>query len=250
MSTVLTLTRRELAAFFRQLTGYVIIAAVMLVIGLSFIAVILAINGEAVDAPITESLYSTPFFWLIVLLAVPAITMRSYAHERAVGTYETLMTAPVTSTQVVLAKFLGAWCFFLTIWLPFLGYMFLLRPYFDDASLLDLRIVLSSLIGVSLLGALYTAIGCFASALTRSQMLAAMVSFALGVSLFLQSFVTYQLPESAGIWHAIFAYTSLFHHLEDFVRGIVDSRHVIFYLTLTGFFLYLNWQIVESRRWI
>jgi ABC-2 type transport system permease protein len=250
MNNIVTLTRRELAGYFQQLTGYVIIASVMLVIGLSFIAVILAINGEAVDSPITESLYSTPFFWLIILLAGPAITMRTYAHEQSTGTFETLVTAPVTSREIVIAKFLGSWAFFVVVWFPFIGYMFALKPFFDDPSLLDIRILCSSFLGVSLLGALYTAIGCLASSMTRSQMLAAMTSFALGMILFLQSFITFQLPEGSGYWSAIFAHTSMFLHLEDFVRGVVDSRHILFYLSLTGFFLYLNWQAVESRRWL
>lgn len=250
MKPLLTLLRRELAGFFQHMTGYVIIAAVMLVIGLSYVAVVLAINGEAVDTPITEAVYSTPFFWLIILLAAPAITMRSYANERSSGTYETLMTAPVTSWEVVLAKFLGAWIFFMVVWLPFIGYMFALRPYFDDPSLLDLRVLASTLLGVSLLSGLYVAIGCLASSLTRSQMLSAMIAFALGMVLFLQSFVTFQLPEDLSVWNTVFQRTSLFIHLEDFVRGIVDSRHVLFYVSLTAFFLYLNWQTIESRRWL
>ncbi len=250
MNQLLVLIRRELSGFFQHLTGYVIIAAVMLVIGLSFVTVILAINGEAVDIPITEAIYSTPFFWLIVLLAAPAVTMRSYAHEKASGTFETLMTTPVSSWEVVLAKFLGSWIFFMTIWLPFIGYLYALRPYFDDPTLLDGRVVASSLLGVGLLGALYTAIGCLASSLTRSQMLAAMLSFSIGMCFFLQSFVALQLPEGSGVWNAVFTHTSLFLHLEDFVRGIVDSRHVFFYLSTTLFFLYLNWQAVEGRRWL
>lgn len=250
MRTIATLTRRELAGFFQHLTGYVIIASVMIVIGLSFIAVILAINGQAVDSPITEALYSTPFFWLIILLAAPAITMRSYAQERSSGTFETLMTAPVKTSEVVLSKFFGAWIFFVVVWIPFIGYMFVLRPFFDDPSLLDIRVLCSSLLGISLLCALFTAIGCLASSLTRSQMLAAMTSFTIGMCLFLQSFVTFQLPAESGIWAHVFAYTSLFLHLEDFVRGVVDSRHVMFYVTLTSFFLYLNWHAVESRRWL
>ena len=250
MRQILPLTRWELAGFFRHISGYAIIASVMLVIGLSFIAVVLAINGEAVDAPITESLYSTPFFWLIILLATPAITMRAYAQEKSSGTYEILTTSPVSSVELVVAKFLGAWLFFLVVWLPFLGYLFVLRPFFDDPSLLDFRIVAASLVGVGLLGALFTSVGCLVSSLTRSQMLSAMLTFAIGMLFFLQSFVTFQLPDTRDMWSLIFAQTSLFRHLEDFVRGIIDSRHIMFYLTLTFFFLYLNWQSVESRRWL
>ncbi len=249
MTAVFILAKRELAGYFQTLTGYTILASVMFVVGVSFFYVILAVRGQAIDSPITEALYSTPFFWLIVLLAAPAITMRTYAREKSAGTYETLMTAPLTSLQVVLAKFLSAWFFFVIICSPFIGYMYLLRPFFNDASLLDIRIASSSLFGIVSLGALYTATGCFASSITRSQTLAAMLSFALGMTLFLQSFAVSQLPASDSLWASIFAYTSLFHHFEDFVRGVIDSRHIVFYMTLTGLFLYMNWQAVEARRW-
>lgn len=250
MNPILTLLHRELAGFFEHLTGYVILALAMWVIGLSYLAVALSINGQAVDVPLTEAVYSTPFFWLVILLATPAITMRSYAHERSTGTWETLMTAPVASWEIVLAKFFGAWIFFMILWLPFVAYLFAFRPYFEDPALLDLRILASTIFGVSLLGGLYVAIGCLASALTKSQMLSAMLAFALGMTLFLQSFISFQLPEGMPIWGAIFTHTSMFLHLEDFVRGIVDSRHVVFYLTLIILFLYLNWQIIEARRWL
>ena len=249
MTVVFHLTKRELAVFFQTLTGYAILASVMFAIGAGFLYVIAAINGQAMDSPITEALYSTLFFWLIVLFAAPAITMRTYAYEKSIGTYETLMTSSITSLQVVLAKFLGAWFFFVIVCLPFIGYMLLLRPFLEDPSLLDVGTVLSSLLGIALLGALYTAMGCFASSLTHNQMLAAMLSFSLGMTMFLQSFLASRLPTSGGFWASVFVYTSLVHHFEDFVRGVVDSRHVVFYITLTGFFLYLNWQSVEARRW-
>lgn len=249
MTAVFHLTKRELAGFFQTLTGYAILASVMFAVGAGFLYVIAAINGQAIDSPITEALYSTPFFWWVVLFAAPAITMRTYAYEKSAGTYETLMTSSLRSWQVVLAKFLGAWFFFVIVCLPFVGYMFLLRPFFEDPSLLDVGTVFSSLLGIALLGALYTAMGCFASSLTHNQMLAAMFSFALGMTMFLQSFLASRLPTSDGLWANIFVYTSLVYHFEDFVRGVVDSRHVVFYVTLTGFFLYLNWQSVEARRW-
>lgn len=249
MMPFFTLIGRELSGFFRHLTGYVIIGLSMWIIGLSYIAVALSINGQAVDVPLTEAVYGTPFFWLIILLATPAITMRTYAHERSSGTWETLMTTPISSLEIVIAKFISAWIFFMFLWLPFVAYLFVLRPYFEDPSLLDVRLLASTILGVSLLGGMYISIGCLSSALTKSQMLSAMIAFALGMTLFLQSFITFQLPEGLPIWTAFFSHTSMFLHLEDFVRGIVDSRHITFYLTLNCLFLYFNWQVVESQRW-
>jgi ABC-2 type transport system permease protein len=111
MQPFLTLTRRELAGFFVSLTGYVIIAAAVFQMGLSFVILINNLKGESTPMPVTEMFYITAFFWLILLLSAPVITMRSFALEKYSGTFETLMTAPVGDLQVVLAKFFGALIF-------------------------------------------------------------------------------------------------------------------------------------------
>ena len=249
MRTLLLLLCRELAVFFRTPAGYIILASVLFLTGLSVLGVVKAVNGESLDIPITEALYHTPFFWIVVLLSAPAITMGLYAQERASGTWETLITAPVTSLQIVLAKFLAAWIFFLILWLPLPVCLRLLAPHFDDPSLVNPRILASSALGIGLLGGLYTSMGALASSLTRHQMIAAVIAFLLGTTLFLQSILTFHLSATTGTWADILAATSLFLHLEDFVRGVIDTRHVAFQLSLTGLFLYLNWQSVEARRW-
>src|SRR5256886_12629003 len=109
MRAYLTLVRRELGAFFVSLTGYTIIASVLLLLGFSFADRLEKLNNDraGVVAPLTELFYSTFYFWLILLLTAPVITMRSFAFEKWSGTYETLMTTPVSDWQVVLAKFTG-----------------------------------------------------------------------------------------------------------------------------------------------
>ncbi len=250
MKLVLLMARRELAASFRTPGGYLMLASVMFLTGLSVLGMAWAANGEALDIPITEAVYSSPFFWIIVLLSAPAVTMGTYAQERASGAWETLMTAPVGSLQVVIAKFLAAWIFFLLLWAFLPACLYLLAPHFDDPSLVNWRILLSSLAGIGLLGALYVSMGTLASSLVRSQALAAVLAFALGMLLFLQSFLAFRIGDSGGAWAGFFAATSLFLQLEDFVRGVIDSRHIAFQLSLTGLFLYLNWQAVEARRWL
>ncbi len=90
-----TLLRRELSSFFLSLTGYVIIAAVTLLVGLSFVVLIAGVGSDPFTAPVTEMFYGTFYFWLVLLLATPVITMRLFALEKASGTFETLMTTPV-----------------------------------------------------------------------------------------------------------------------------------------------------------
>ena len=110
MQVFWTLFRRELGGFFQAMTGYVIISMTLALLGLSLLDMLSKMN-EPLDAPLTEAFYVTLYFWLILLLTTPVITMRTFASEKASGTYESLMTAPVGDLQVVLAKFSGALTF-------------------------------------------------------------------------------------------------------------------------------------------
>lgn len=249
MSVFYTLVRRELASFFVSLTGYVVIAMVMFLFGLSFVQLITAFNTRPSDVPLTELFYSTVYFWLILLLATPVITMRSFALEKSTGTYEALMTTPVSDVQVVLAKFFGAWLFYFIMWLPLLGCLLLLKHYTSDPLALDTGTLLSTYLGIGLLGCVYVSFGCFASALTRSQIIAAMLSFAMGMALFLLSFLHLSLPDKNAWMTHVLAQVSVLEHMQDFVRGVVDTRYLVFYASVTVFFLFLNCKVVESRRW-
>ena len=138
MRVFLTLFKREVGLFLSTLSGYVILSMVLFLIGMSLLTVILAYNGRAMDAPLTEAFYSTPFFWFIVLLACPAITMRSFAHEKSTGTYESLMTTPVTPLQVLGSKFMSCWLFYGLLWVPLWLMMIWLGRFFNDPGYLCL----------------------------------------------------------------------------------------------------------------
>jgi len=248
MRIFLTLLRRELAAFFLSITGYVIIAATTFLIGLSFWSLIATIGNEPSPMPVTELFYQTFYFWLIVLLATPVITMRLFALEKFSGTFETLMTAPVSDLQVVLAKFCAALFFYMVMWLPMLACLFILRHFTRQHSL-DPGTVGGMFLGIFLVGCLFLALGCFASTLTRSQMAAAMIAVVLGVSLFSLGFLAKAIPVTSRWETQAIAYFNLFDQMADFARGVVDSRSVIFYLSATFLFLFLSLRAVESRRW-
>ena len=131
------LLRRELTAFFLSVTGYIIIAAVTLLIGLSFVVLITNLGTDPSPMPVTEMFYRTYFFWLIVLLAAPIITMRLFALEKSTGTFETLMTAPVGDFQVVAAKFAAAIIFYIVMWLPMAACLFIVRHFTSQTRALD-----------------------------------------------------------------------------------------------------------------
>ena len=168
-----TLVLRELGSHFKSWTGYVIIAVVVFLIGFSFASMLKGLNGQATPVPMTQIFYETLYFWLILLLVSPVITMRSFALEKSSGTYETLMTTPINEAQVVLAKFSGALLFYLVMWLPLLGCLLVVRYYCNQAAAFDPGAVGATFFGIFLLGALYMALGIFASSITRSQIIAA-----------------------------------------------------------------------------
>ncbi len=249
MQTYLTLTRRELAAYFISMTGYVIIAGAVFLMGWSFTVMLNNLQDVSTPMPVTELFFNSLFYWLIVLPFAPIITMRLFAQEKFSGTFETLMTAPVSDVEVVLAKFTAAWFFYMLMWLPLLVIVFVLRRFTSDPTVLDIGTLTGTFLCIALLGGVFVSGGLFASALTRSQIVAAMISLAGGISLFLLSFIGAHVETDSGWLPQLFSYLNLFDHMQDFARGVVDTRPVIFYVSLTGLFLFLTLRVVDSRRW-
>src|SRR6202030_3219403 len=122
---------------------------------LSFVVMLNNLQADPTPMPVTQIFFATPFFWLILLLAGPVITMRLFALEKYSGTFETLMTTPVSDLQVVLAKFTAAMVFYLLLWLPLLGYILILRHYIKDPNALDWGLIGGTFLGLGLLGGLF-----------------------------------------------------------------------------------------------
>jgi len=243
-----TLVRRELSGFLLSLSGYIIIASALFLMGYSFVVILVKLQ-KPTPMPVTELFYITPFFWLILLLTTPVITMRLFAQEKFSGTFETLMTTPVSDLQVVLAKFSAALVFYLLMWLPLLVCLLVVRRYTNDTAALDAGAVGGAFLGILLLGSVFISLGCCASALTRSQVIAAMISLVFGASVFLLGYLASQLPIQDGWQAQVLACFALFEQMHDFARGVVDTRPVILLASLTCFFLFLTLRVVESRRW-
>jgi ABC-2 type transport system permease protein len=247
MQAYWTLVRRELGAFFFSFTGYITIAAAMFIMGLSFYVLLDKLQQEPTPIPITEMW--TPLIWVILVVTTPVITMRLFALEKFSGTFETLMTAPVSDLQVVLAKFTAAMVYYLVMWLPLVGCLLLVRRYANLAAAFDLGASLATFGGIFLLGCLFVSVGCCASAATRSQVTAAMLTLVAGVGLFLVGILADHLPAQAGWYTQALGALAFFDQLREFARGVVDTRPVLLYVSMTGFFLFLTLRIIESRRW-
>lgn len=249
MRVFMALVRRELGSAFQSLVGWVVMAVTALLTGISLVDLITKLLDRPTDSPVTELFYQSAYFWVILLVVSPVITMRTFAAEKSSGTYEALMTTPVGDWQVVLAKFTGSLLFFGFTWLPLLAVLVVLRRVTGEAGLLDPGSTVGAFLGVMLIGCVYMSLGCFASALTRSQIIAAMVAFLLGIGLWVVSLRPLAGNPGEGKLGRALDHLSVLRHMDDFARGIIDSRHLTFYLTVTWLFLFLTQRVVESRRW-
>jgi ABC-2 type transport system permease protein len=250
MRVYCTLTRRELGSYFLSITGYIILAAAAAVLGWSYVVLMRRIGTAPTPVPLTEIFYSLDFFWLVVLIAPPVITMRLFALEKFSGTFETLMSSPVSDLQVVLAKFTAGLLFYLIIWLPLLGCIFAVRHFGHDPGRLDLTALGTTFLGITLLGGMLVSVGCCASALTRNQAVAAIISLAFGITMYLLAVLASGQNFDTSSWKGrVLSSFALIDQMQDFSRGIVDTRPVVFLVTVTLFFLFLNLRIIESRRW-
>jgi ABC-2 type transport system permease protein len=249
MSIFWVLLRRELAAYFFSLTGYVIIAAITFLTGESFVELIDAIQNDPWPMPVTEMFFSTYYFWLILLLSAPVITMRLFALEKASGTFETLMTTQVGDLAVVMAKFSAAFLFYIVMWLPLLACLLMVGHFTSQARALDFGMIGGMYLGIFLIGGFFLSFGCLASSLTRSQMVAAMISLAFGVSQFALAWVAKNHSASDQWQLQMLSCLDLFDQMNDLARGAVDTRVLVFYATTIFLFLFLTLRVVESRRW-
>ncbi len=237
MSNVATLTRRELQAMFFSPIAYVVGAGFLLISGYFFTRDVLVPGHEATMRPLFENMA------VLLVFAIPLLTMRSLAEEFSTGTLETLMTAPVTDAQVILGKFTGIMVFYVAMLATTLVHALVLRNY----AIVPWQAIAMGYLGLLLLGAAFVAAGLFASTLTRYQILAAAVGAGLLSGL---TFMMDYLGELRGdIWRTIAGGANLMAHFDDFSKGVLDTRAVVLLLSVAVFFLFLAVKVLESRRW-
>ena len=235
MINIPALTKRELSSYFFSPIAYIVMTAFLVIEGY-FFAFILNRSQEAV---LRYGMGNTP---IILLFAIPIITMRLLAEETKSGTIETLMTAPVTDMEVVLGKFLASVCFVVVMLVPTLFYVLLLEWVGEP----DYGPIVSLYAGLVLLGGTYVAIGLLASAFTRNQIVAAIVSF---IGLLLFWVIGWAGGEGGTALAKFFQYVAIMPHFESFGKGMIDFKDVVYYLSAIVFCLFLTMRVVESRKW-
>jgi ABC-2 type transport system permease protein len=246
MNGILATLSRELRAYFFSPLAYMIMALFMLFNGAVFSLIISYLSdprAEASATPLKFFFGGTLFFWFVLPIITTVLTMRLLAEERRSGTIETLMTAPVSETQVVLGKYLSALVFYIILWLPSLIYVLIVAR----SGTLDWGPVASGYLGVLGIGALYLALGTFASSLTKNQLLSALLTLVLTVLLFSVGFLE-GLVNNPG-FKEMLAYLNLPLHMEDFAKGIVDSRRLVYYFSAVVLFLFLSSRALAAKKW-
>jgi ABC-2 type transport system permease protein len=246
MAKILAIVRRELVAYFSSPLAYIVLTAFLLMQGYIFYILVSFLNNPMTQAmtPLRLFFGGTVFFWLFLLFTVPVITMRLIAEERRSGTIEVLLTSPVSEGQVIAAKFISALVFYISLWVPTFLYVVILKQY----STIDLMPVASGYLGVFTMGFLFLAVGTFTSTLTDNQLIAAIIAFALLILLFSIGLIE-QLLVSSSVLRDAFGYMNLWAHMDDYAKGIVDSRHLIYELSVGVLFLFFATKSLEVKKW-
>jgi ABC-2 type transport system permease protein len=234
LNRVLTQAQKELYSYFYSPIAYVVMVIYLLFAGWFFFSRFF-LFGELEMRAFFEM---SP---MLIMFLAPAVTMRLVAEEVNTGSYEMLMTLPLTETQMLLGKLLAAVAFFAVL----LGITLVYPLSLSTLGRLDWGPVVTGYAGLCLLGAAYLAIGLFASALTRNQIVAFILGFALGFALYLSDKFLMFLP--AGLV-PFFEYLGVEYHFQGFIRGIVDSKDVLYFASLAVTAFFATRLVLERRK--
>jgi ABC-2 type transport system permease protein len=236
MRTVQAVAWKEIQIYFSSPTAYIV--------GMIFLGLTGFFFGRPLSDPFPEASISSFLqgCTIILILLAPALTMRLLAEEQKLGTIELLLTSPVRDWEVVLGKYLASLVFFIAMVASTVYYPILMFVFADP----DPGPIYSGYLGLLLYGGATLSVGLLTSTLTSNQIIAAVV--AMGILLVLY-FLGYASETGGGILDTIRAGIGIKSHFDDFDRGVIDTKHIIYYVSVTGIFLFLTIRALESRRW-
>ena len=253
MRNLWALIRKEFKVYFSSPIAYVVLAVFLILTGYFFFGLTAAFNIQSMhysryqggpggelnvnEMVIRPLLYNMS---IILLLMIPMFTMRMYAEEKKEGTLELLLTSPLTHTQLIIGKFFSG----LAIYMLMIGLTFILPVILFIFGTPDLGPILAGYLGIILMGASYISVGCMASSLTENQIIAAVITFGILLLLWVIGWAKHFLGPELG---SMFAYLSIIEHFDDFAKGIIDSKHIVYYLSLIFFNLFLTRQSIELK---
>jgi ABC-2 type transport system permease protein len=244
---LLAVFRREMRSLWVTPLAWVVLVVFLVLQGMSFFWIVRHLSSSAdlsVDSGPLQSYFGQSSFLLVsLLLLCPALTMRLFAEEKRSGTIEALLTAPVTPTAVVLGKYLAVVTTYAAMWAPTLLYAFILR----HTGQVDWPVVGVSYLGVIGIGAGYLSIGTLMSAMTRSQLVAVLLTTVVIFGLFIFGIGEYIFDP--GPLRDVCAHVSVFTQMEELSRGIVDLRYLVLDATLVSLPIFVTVRVVDSWRW-
>lgn len=254
MQNILAIWQRELKGYFVSPIAYVVLTVYLFLSGFFFYSILTAVvqstmmqsqfgqGAQPVDVPgiVSRSFFGT--MSVVLLFMIPMLTMGLFAEEKKRGTIELLLTTPVGNFQAMMGKYLAS--------LSFLVLMFLASGITISTLFVygqpELKPVLGGYLGLFLYGAALLALGLFISTLTENQIVAVVITFGVILVLWLiESFST----GAQGVARDVLSYLSVIGHLDDFIKGVIDTSNVIFYLTFAFVGLFLTYRSLESMRW-
>ncbi len=245
MSAFLALLLRELFAFFVTPLAWILLVVFLVVQGLHFSLLVehfsAAGDGAADQSPVEAFFGNTAILYLVLFLFVPALTMRLFAEERRSGTLEALMTAPITSAQVVFAKYAAALTTYVVLWIPTVLYLVVLQ----QTGAIDWHAAATGYLGLCLVGAAYVAVGLLMSALTSSQLIALVLTAFVMLVLFIVGIGEF-IAMPGTLAYSVCHHVSVWSQMGAFSAGIIDTRHLTFDLSVAATCLFLTVRVVDS----
>lgn len=240
---------KELRSFFLSPMAYVIMALFTFLNGWLFVSMVRAMQLQASPRSLVHNLFSSGWFWMGFLILFPLITMRLFADERKMGTIEGLLTAPVRTAEVVLAKYGAAVAVYLVLLLPVFAFFPLFRLVTGEVTAFQPGAVWGSLLGLFLIGAFHVSIGTLASALTANPLIAAMLTFVFVMLHYFLGFLQNFGMVTGSVWSKGMSYFSTTEHMNVLAEGLVDSRPLVYYVSFSVLLLSLTHHVLESRKW-
>jgi ABC-2 type transport system permease protein len=255
MTPLQAVIAKELRSYFVSPVVYVVGGVFLLIFGfLAYLYVVftgaqaiqlMQMQGGAAEINLNDLVFRNLFASMrfVLLLILPILTMRLFAEERKLRTFEFLMTAPIRITEVVAGKFLSACLIYFGILLLTMLVPAVLMLFSD----FDWYPVLTGYLGLALLGALFLSVGVFASTLTENQIVAAFTSFGLLLMFWLLAGLGSVLGDTAG--GGFFSYLSFMEHFDHLIHGLIDTKDLVYYVSGVVLMLFLSHRVVESTRW-
>ncbi len=238
MKNAITVARKEFRTYFESPIAYIFITAFLLLVNFLYLWTFF-VTGQADMRPFFG------FMPFVFLFLVPSITMRLWAEERKMGTLEVLLTLPVQEREVVLGKFIASFLFLLVMLALTFNIPLLVGVLGDP----DWGTIICGYLGCLLMGASYLAIGLFASAISDNQIVAFILAIAICTAMLIvgEWFFLILVPD---VFVPFFNFLGLGTHFESMGRGVIDTRDLLYYISVIGVFLYLNVNTVENRTWV